>query len=224
MNTNHNLDFVCCGCKRNLVGRQKKFCSVRCKQRSVNYKHQNYKNQQERGLFRKIKLMQMFGAKCNECGYDKNFACLTFHHKNPKTKKFCLDLRVCSNKSWKSLLEEVAKCELLCNRCHGEHHNPQLNAKDCYDKMNKFIEFNDSLNKYKKIDCLYCRQSFHPNKYTQKYCSEKCCKLNSRKVTRPSKEELEKDLSEMSYVKTGAKYGVSDNAVRKWIKQYSKLN
>jgi hypothetical protein len=168
--------------------------------------------------------VEMFGAKCNECGYDKNFACLTFHHKNPKTKKFCLDLRVCSNKSWKSLLEEVAKCELLCNRCHGEHHNPQLNAKDCYDKMNKFIEFNDSLNKYKKIDCLYCRQSFHPNKYTQKYCSEKCCKLNSRKVARPSKEELEKDLSEMSYVKTGAKYGVSDNAVRKWIKQYSKLN
>jgi transposase-like protein len=43
-------------------------------------------------------------------------------------------------------------------------------------------------------------------------------------VARPSKEELEKDLSEMSYVKTGAKYGVSDNAVRKWIKQYSKLN
>ena len=43
----------------------------------------------------------------------------------------------------------------------------------------------------------------------------------SEKVKRPTKEQLEMDLSQMSWVVVGRKYGVSDNAVRKWIKYYS---
>lgn len=35
--------------------------------------------------------------------------------------------------------------------------------------------------------------------------------------------QLEKDISEMSMVKVGKKYNVSDNAVRKWLKQYKLL-
>jgi uncharacterized protein YjcR len=37
---------------------------------------------------------------------------------------------------------------------------------------------------------------------------------------RPTLEQLEEDLKTMSMVATGKKYGVSDNAVRKWIKRY----
>jgi hypothetical protein len=218
MKTNHNL--FCSICEKQLCDKQKVFCSKACKSKSLNFKHQNYKNQQKRGLFRKIKLMQTFGAKCGVCEYDKNFSCLTFHHKDPKTKNFCLDLRSCSNRSWESLLEEAAKCELLCNRCHTEHHNPQLDSKSCYEKMNSFIEFNEDLYKNKKIECGHCNKIFHPKKYSQKFCSEECYKISSRKIERPSIQQLKKDLSELSCIKVGKKYGVSDNTIRKWIKQY----
>jgi hypothetical protein len=41
-----------------------------------------------------------------------------------------------------------------------------------------------------------------------------------RKVPRPSYEQLLADLAELSWVAVGAKYGVSDNAVRKWLRRY----
>ena len=40
------------------------------------------------------------------------------------------------------------------------------------------------------------------------------------KKVRPTKEELIKDILTLSLVKIGKKYGVSDNAVRKWCKKY----
>jgi hypothetical protein len=43
--------------------------------------------------------------------------------------------------------------------------------------------------------------------------------LNQRKVKdRPSKEELIIMIKETSLVTVGKKYGVSDNAVKKWLK------
>ncbi len=42
-----------------------------------------------------------------------------------------------------------------------------------------------------------------------------------RKVDRPSLDQLKLDIEELGYVGTGRKYGVSDNAVRKWITWYS---
>lgn len=42
----------------------------------------------------------------------------------------------------------------------------------------------------------------------------------NRKVDRPSKEFLEQEIKENTMVSLGKKYGVSDNAVRKWCKLY----
>jgi glutaredoxin-related protein len=47
-------------------------------------------------------------------------------------------------------------------------------------------------------------------------------KVTTRMVERPSLEQLEQDITEMSVVKVGEKYGVSDNCIRKWIKHYKK--
>lgn len=47
---------------------------------------------------------------------------------------------------------------------------------------------------------------------------------NTRKVkNRPSKDELEEMLKETTYKAIGRKYGVSDNAIRKWAKSYKLL-
>jgi len=220
MKPTHNL----CPCGQALEGTRRKFCSTECVIKSSNSKHQNYSNQQRRGASRKIKLMQMRGMSCQVCGYNKNYSALAFHHKDPKQKSFALDLRTCSNKSWESLLEEAAKCDLVCMNCHMEIHHPDLDAESSHNKMNEFIQFNQTeVNQHllEPMKCKLCGEAYQPCKSKRQYCSEHCYRIKRRKVERPSREQLEKDLSEMSCLKVGKKYGVSDNSIRKWLKNKS---
>jgi len=83
-----------------------------------------YGFQKIRRLERKLKLIELFGAKCKICGYCKNFAALNFHHIEPKDKSFPLDIKNIGSKPWEVLLKESKKCELLCSNCHSEHHYP----------------------------------------------------------------------------------------------------
>lgn len=115
----------CKGCERQLNGRQRVFCSTACKSDSYKNSQRIYTNQQKRGWDRKVKLVDMFGGKCNRCGYNKNYSGLTFHHIDPTIKELALDVRNLSNRQWESIVNEVKKCELLCMNCHTEHHNPQ---------------------------------------------------------------------------------------------------
>jgi very-short-patch-repair endonuclease len=46
--------------------------------------------------------------------------------------------------------------------------------------------------------------------------------LKGRKVERPPYTELIKSVEEIGYLATGKKYGVSDNAIRKWLRFYLK--
>jgi hypothetical protein len=109
---------------RALVGKQQKFCSRQCKNRCNNNVLQSYEAQQLRGRRRKVQLIRHKGARCEMCGYRKNFAALEFHHNDPGTKLFQLDLRSLSNRKWSAVLEEAGKCRLLCSNCHAELHNP----------------------------------------------------------------------------------------------------
>lgn len=59
---------------------------------------------------------------------------------------------------------------------------------------------------------LQRRQSF--------YCSLECKAEGRRIVERPSKKQLIKDLENLSILKISKKYGVSDNAIRKWCVSY----
>jgi len=117
----------CLNCKKALTGRQKKFCSRPCKNIVNNQSLQSYKAQQARGRKRKLELIRMKGMQCEDCGYNRNFAALEFHHTDPATKNFQLDLRSLSNRKWLSILAEMEKCVLLCSNCHTERHNPDCN-------------------------------------------------------------------------------------------------
>ena len=114
----------CSVCNKKLKGRQKKYCSRACKNKSGNVAHQSYIAQQSRGRVRKVELIKLFGGSCSECGYHKNYSALEFHHLDPELKSFQLDLRSLSNRKWQSIAEEAAKCILLCSNCHAELHNP----------------------------------------------------------------------------------------------------
>ena len=41
-----------------------------------------------------------------------------------------------------------------------------------------------------------------------------------RKTARPTYDVLARDIKNLGYSGTGRKYGVSDNAIRKWMKSY----
>lgn len=46
--------------------------------------------------------------------------------------------------------------------------------------------------------------------------------LSQRRVDRPDYNTLKTEIDEFGFLKTGKKYGVSDNAIRKWLKFYEK--
>jgi hypothetical protein len=45
-----------------------------------------------------------------------------FHHRDPLEKKFMLSVAATAGRSRKALLEEMAKCIVLCANCHLIHH------------------------------------------------------------------------------------------------------
>jgi hypothetical protein len=79
--------------------------------------------------------------------------------------------------------------------------------------------------------CERCGRKYRPRAPGQRHCSATCGQQwdrsplrvprpDTRKVERPSLEQLRTDLEHMSYVAVGRKYGVSDNAIRKWLRWY----
>lgn len=74
----------------------------------------------------------------------------------------------------------------------------------------------------KKLKIKYYCECGEEIKRQSKQCI-KCSKEKQRKVKdRPTYKQLLLDISEMSYCAIGRKYGVSDNAIRKWKKNYEK--
>jgi hypothetical protein len=87
--------------------------------------------------------------------------------------------------------------------------------------------------------CAHCGKPFAPRVLHQRHCSFDCGsrwdrwllagpggkgipRRESRKVERPAYDQLMRDIGDMSYLAIGRKYGVSDNAVRKWLRFYER--
>ena len=82
--------------------------------------------------------------------------------------------------------------------------------------------------------CKHCGKQFTAKYRTHRYCSRACGvrwdrtslrgkpHLAQRKVKRPPYGQLLDEVEAMGFVGVGCKYGVSDNAVRKWIRFYER--
>ncbi len=118
----------CIICNNELSQTQVKYCSANCRQKAHYNKHvKNNPNtsysQFKRADIRKRMFIDEMGGKCNNCGYNKNYSALQFHHL--RDKLFNLDSRKIGNSSLEKLRAELSKCILLCANCHHELHNPQ---------------------------------------------------------------------------------------------------
>ena len=79
------------------------------------------KYQKEKREERKQKLVALRGGKCVKCGYNKCYACLDFHHRDPATKEFEISASGLLLK-WDRLVNEANKCDVYCKNCHNELH------------------------------------------------------------------------------------------------------
>lgn len=77
--------------------------------------------------------------------------------------------------------------------------------------------------------CLHCGAEFMSAYATNRYCSHPCAARyprskhafpERRKVKRPPYEQLMAELEATNYCAVARTYGVSDNAVRKWVRWY----
>jgi hypothetical protein len=81
-----------------------------------------------------------------------------------------------------------------------------------------------------RLNCRRCGNEFAPQTSGQRYCSADCGRRwdragvprpGARKVReRPPHEQLVAEVAATSWSAVGRKYGVSDNAVRKWVRAY----
>ena len=103
---------------------------------------------------------------------------------------------------------EISNLRWLCPNCHSQTEN--------FAGKNVKLK-NEANNKYSKKK--YCKCGKEITLYS-KQCRGCFCK-SRRKVKRPTKEQLYNDLKETNFLQVGKKYGVSDNTIRKWCKNYN---
>lgn len=94
------------------------------------------------------------------------------------------------------------------------------NLKDCSFDYASIIK-NKLEQKEKKYICAKCGGK---KKTKNSILCVKCAAIENnkkqRRVERPEKDVLEKEVKENSFLSLGRKYGVSDNAIRKWCRAY----
>ena len=78
--------------------------------------------------------------------------------------------------------------------------------------------------------CLYCNCTFQPRRPGSRYCSRACYarslqgpRLADRRVERPPYEQLLEEIAASSWSAVGRRYGVSCNAVCKWVRMEQRL-
>jgi HNH endonuclease len=175
-----------------------------------------------------------------KCYYDMNH--LNF------TKKIPLEEILVENSTYnrghlkKRLYKEGLK-ERKCEKCgQGEEWNGE--------KMSLILDhingvYNDNIIENLRIVCPNCNATLpthcsknikeieekkekeekirekHNHKYTDKQVEKQ---ISKRKVERPTYDKLLIEIKKLGYKGTGRKYGVSDNAIRKWKKFYENYN
>lgn len=100
------------------------------------------------------------------------------------------------------------------NRFNNNLNNLEILCPNCHSKTTN--NSGKSLKDWKKRHCK-CGKIKNKKSITCKSCVPK-----KRKIIRPEYELLLKEIKEFGFSCTGRKYNVSDNSIRKWIKNYEK--
>jgi transposase-like protein len=74
--------------------------------------------------------------------------------------------------------------------------------------------------------CDHCGGEYRVRHEAQRFCSKSCGAQHNapklRRAERPPYEDLLAEIEEHGYLATGRRHGVSDNAIRKWVRAYER--
>jgi hypothetical protein len=112
----------------------------------------------------------------------------------------------------------IENLQILCPNHHALTDNfGSLNTGKGYIFANRPATTRARLEHETSNACLYCASACS---YKSKFCSRECLYMSQQKCIRPTKEQLKDEIANSNWMAIGRKYGVSDNAVRKWAKKY----
>lgn len=160
----------------------------------------------------KILSVEYKGGKCSICGYDKYIGALEFHHLDSDEKDFGISEKGYT-RAWEIVREELDKCILVCANCHRELHQDLR-----FQKIEWTLEDEENSSKIKEYFCTTCNKKLYEKSDTG-LCNE-CYKKTTRKVERPSKEELFELIKTKTFTELGRTYGVSDKTISNWCIGY----
>lgn len=162
----------------------------------------------------KQRCVESFGGKCGICGYSKCISALEFHHTDPTIKESQISLS--NTRKWERVVSELKKCVMVCSNCHREIHSGLTELPKNIPQFNEdFSEWNSFRKKPSIKCCKICRKKYTgTNKY---YCSKECKKKEMTKRYSCPRKVLE-EVKKEGYSNTAKKYGVSGNAVKKYLK------
>lgn len=167
----------------------------------------NYRNRQKENI------IYVMGGRCMICGYNKCSSALEIHHLNPDEKEITISANL--NKSWEKIVQELPKTILLCANCHREVEAGLIDSsllKTSFDEE-KAEEVSIKMKNHKTTS--YCKICGKEITRGSTYCTN-CYGLAARVVERPTREQLKYEIRNFSFTELSKKYGVTDNAIRKW--------
>lgn len=178
-----------------------------------------YETLQKSRNLRKEEMVYVMGDKCQLCGYNKCIKALEFHHIDPKEKDFTFNKA--KSKSWEVTNLELQKCILVCANCHREIHDnlEVFSLKSSYNPE-RAKEITNRIHCLKNHQNTYCSNCGAIISSKAKLCP-KCFNETRRIVSRPERNILKQEIRTTPFLQIGKKYGVTDNAVRKWCKFYN---
>jgi uncharacterized protein YfkK (UPF0435 family) len=141
--------------------------------------------------------------------YSRTSLKIRLYDENILERKCCL----CGqDENWNEM-----KISLILDHINGVHNdnrieNLRIVCPNCNAGLDTFAGKNSKTIRKK----YYCVCGSVKNKKSNK--CKKCTGEDRRKVERPNIEDLMKEVEELGYSAVGRKYSVSDNAIRKWIK------
>ncbi len=231
------------GCKKSKAQGQikfKKHCgNIECLRKHQSIKHLEYmKNNPEKTAWRLKNISypeQKFLNKCYDLGFDKKYYIVREYSVFPYFIDFAFineKVAVEIDGSQHELIERKEKDKQKDNfliksgwrvlRFTAKQINYSIES--CFEELITFIK-NENIQTLKSGIEEYQRKKYipvprSPRVYHSRTKKEIEASILKRKVDRPPYENLKKEIKELGYSATGRKYGVSDNAIRKWIKYY----
>jgi hypothetical protein len=125
------------------------------------------------------------------------------------------------------------RMSLVLDHINGIHDDHRLeNLRILCPNCNATLDTHCGRHKTRKHPdrpCPTCRRVFRPSTGGQRYCSTSCAGRGERnraaqrarrRVSRPPYDQLVREIEALGYLGAGRKYGVSDNAIRKWRRAY----